>query len=141
MTGVPAADAVLLPGVPSANVPPRAEAIYPASAPDVRKMLLEAGVEAVWADERPRGYLDLKAAEDWLPIIVFFQDALAGGLGGVLTAVFLEYIGGARAAARSRLHIKVGRVRHEDGTEVEWFEADGDAASSLEALERFLDER
>jgi hypothetical protein len=141
LVAVPAADAVILPGVPSTREPERDEAIYPSSAPDVRKLLLDGGVQVVWADDRQRGYLDLKAAEHWLPVVVFFQDALANGLGGVLTAAFLEYIGGARAAARSRLHLKVGRARDEHGAEVEWLEADGDAKSCLEALERFLEER
>lgn len=137
---VPVGDAVLVPGVPSARVPERDEAIYPASAPDIRKILVEAGFDATWADEQPRGYLDLKAAEVWLPIIVFLNNALANGLGGVLTAAFLQYVGGARAGA-TRLHVKVGRVRQDDGTEVDWLEADGDAASTLEAVERFLEER
>jgi hypothetical protein len=135
---MPRADAILVPGVPSAAVPEREEAVYPSSAPDIRKLLLEGGVDAVWLDDRPRGYLDLKAAEDWLPILVFTQDALANGLGGVLTAAFLHYVDRARTA-RTKLHLKVGRIRRKD-EEIEWLEADGDADGVLEALGKFLDE-
>lgn len=88
LPSVAAAEAVIVPGVPSARVPEREQAIYPASAPDIRKMLLDAGVNVAWADERSRAYLDLKANEQWLPVIVFMQEALANGLGGVLTAAF-----------------------------------------------------
>jgi hypothetical protein len=71
-----------------------------------------------------------------MPIVVFTSDALANGLGGVLTAAFLEIVGKARAG-RTRMHARVGRMRSDD-IEVEWLDVDGPADAALEAIDRFL---
>ena len=130
-------DAIVLPGVPRVATPDVTEDPYPGTTIDVIKILRAEGVKVDYADpERPRVTVELKAAEIWLPIVVFTSEALANGLGGVLTAAFLEIVGKARAR-RARLHARVGRMRGND-VEVEWLDVDGPADAALEAIDRFL---
>jgi hypothetical protein len=133
-------DAVVFPGVPRVATPDVDEDPYPSSTIDVIKILRSEGVRVDYADpERPRVSVDLKAAEVWLPIVVFTSEALANGLGGVLTAAFLEMVGRARAG-KTRLHARVGRIRSDD-LEIEWLDVDGPADAALEAIERFFGDR
>jgi hypothetical protein len=130
-------DAIVLPGVPGVDTPGVDEDPYPASTIDVIKILRAEGIQVDYAQPtRPRVSVDLKAAEVWMPIVVFTSEALANGLGGVLTAAFLEIVGKARAG-RTRMHARVGRMRSDD-IGVEWLDVDGPAEAALEAIERFL---
>lgn len=131
-------DAVVFPGVPRLRTPAVDEDPYPTATIDVIKILRSEGVKVDYVDPaRPRVTVDLKAAEVWLPIVVFTSEALANGLGGVLTAACLELVGKARGG-KTRLHARVGRMRTED-VEIEWLDVDGSADAALEAIERFFD--
>jgi hypothetical protein len=131
-------DAIVFPGVPRVDTPEVDEDPYPTATIDVIKILRSEGVTVDYVDPaRPRITVDLKAAEVWLPIVAFTSEALASGLGGVLTAAFLEMIGKARVG-KTRLHARVGRTRTDD-VEIEWLDVDGPADAALEAIERFLD--
>ena len=91
-------DAVVFPGVPRVRTPDVDEDPYPTATTDVIKILRSEGVKVDYVDPtRQRVTVDLKAAEVWLPIVVFSSEALANGLGGILTAAFLEMVGKARA--------------------------------------------
>lgn len=130
-------DAVVFPGVPRVDTPDVDEDPYPSATIDVIKILRSEGVKVDYADpSRPRVTVDLKAAEVWLPIVVFTSEALANGLGGVLTAAFLEMVGKARAG-KTRLHARVGRIRSDD-LEIAWLDVDGPADAALEAIDRFF---
>jgi hypothetical protein len=133
-------DAVVFPGVPRVGTPGVDEDPYPTLTIDVVKILRSEGVRVDYVDpERPRVTVDLKAAEVWLPIVVFTSEALANGLGGVLTTAFLEMVGKARAG-KTRLHARVGRIRS-DELEITWLDVDGPADAALEAIERFFGDR
>ena len=131
------ADILLVPGLPDYSVPDRDEALYPPSAVDLVKIAREAGVSIDFADDGNRAYVGLKAAEIWMPIVVFLNNATAAGLGVVIGDWFRTLIGGAREG-ETRLHVKVGK-QDADGETVEWLTAHGDADDVLEALTRFLE--
>lgn len=131
-------DAVIFPGVPRVLTPDVDDDPYPTATIDVIKILRSEGVKVDYVDPaRPRVTVDLRAAEIWLPIVVFTSEALANGLGGVLTAAFLELVGKARSH-KTRLHARVGRMRIND-VEIEWLDVDGPADAALEAIEQFFD--
>ena len=121
-----------MPGLPDYAVPVRDEALYPPSATDLMKLARAAGVAVEYADDGERAYVGLKAAEVWMPIIVFMNNAMAAGLGVVIGDWFRELLGTVRDG-RLRLHVKVGK-EEADGKTVEWMTAHGEAEEVLASI-------
>lgn len=127
-------DALVVPGLPGrAGDPEAAEnAIYPSSTIDVIKLLREQGIAVDYAAvDKPRAELALKAAELWVPLIIFARDVLADGGAHVLVDVVWDRLHG-RNHGKSILHLKVGS-RDADG-QVVWFESHGHADDVLDAF-------
>lgn len=129
----PAAEVVVLPGLPGWF--PNDNQIrhpFPNTTTDVVKVLRGQGlsVEHVVAREG-RQIIALKAAEYWLPILVFSYEVAvnvsAELLAGVITQLF-----GAVQLRRDRLHVRYGH-RLPDGT-VSYFEAHGPGDEVVKAI-------
>lgn len=103
---------------------------YAADTDDIIKILAESKITLVYDREGDRDRLVLKSADWWGPILIFGQQALAGGLGNILANAVWELIGKRR---HTRIHLDVGSARTTDG-EVVWFKGDGPAPDVLEAL-------
>ena len=130
----PAADVVVLPGLPgwSGTANDRVQNPYPETTLDMVKFLRSNGRTVEHALERgERQEVSLNAAEFWVPVLVFANDL------GIETSVKLlvlaiRQIMGALQLSRTKLHVRFGRQRP-DGT-VEYFEGHGDADKVLEAI-------
>jgi len=130
------ADILIVPGLPDYQVPETDQALYPTNVADLVKIAREAGFSIDYADDGNRAYFGLKAAEVWIPIITFVNEAVAAGFGVVIGDWLRELIG-TEEGRRTRLHVKVGK-KQVDGDTVEWMTANGDADEVLQALETFL---
>ncbi|HUY25472.1 MAG TPA: hypothetical protein VMV09_09255 [Candidatus Saccharimonadales bacterium] len=105
---------------------------YAPDSDDLIKILAESGL--VLKYEQPaesRDRLLLKSADWWGPILLFTQQALAGGAGNVLANAVWEMVG--RTNPRRQLHIEVGSERTPEH-EVTWFKGHGPAEDVLKAL-------
>jgi len=136
--GTGQSDAVVIPGVPGVHLPPDAPDTYPSLTIDLIKILRGAGLTIDYAEpDSEKAWAELLGAEVWVPIIVFAQQAIAAGVGGVLTAAVLELVGKVRAS-RSKLHVKIGRLISRNET-VAWLEATGTVDDVLKAVKTFLE--
>lgn len=132
------ASILIVPGLPDYRVPESDMALYPTNVVDLMKIAREAGFPIEYADDGNRAYVGLKAAEIWMPIIVFLNNAMAAGFGVIVGDWLRGSIGHvSEGRAKTRLHVKVGK-KQTDGEIVEWMTANGDADEVLEALETFL---
>jgi hypothetical protein len=130
-------DVLILPGLPGRVSSPQVggTAVYPTMTIDVMKLLREEGLRVEYAPtDEPRAELALKAAEHWVPVVLFAREVLVDGGAHAFVEVIWDRIRG-RRNAKSILHLKAGR-RDGDGA-VEWFESDGRADDVLEAFERW----
>jgi len=111
---------------------------YPSSTTDVIKVLCEADLNIDYADRAThRAEVAQKAADWWLPVIVFLEPAAAHLAGALMAEAILSLLG-RRRADHSLLHVKVGKIE-KSGTRIEWFEAHGNGHDVLEALKTFGD--
>lgn len=105
---------------------------YAPDSDDLVKILAEGGLTLEY--EQPaetRARLLLKSADWWGPILLFTQQALAGGAGNVLANAVWELVG--RTNSRRQLHIEVGSERTPE-SERAWFRGHGPAEEVLNAL-------
>ena len=130
------ADVVVVPGLPGRRWPDGDEVTYPVDAVDFVKLAREAGLSPTYARADRPSYVDLKAAEHWLPVFVVAEEAVAAGAGTIIADVIKRLIRWP-TTRRTLLHVRLGRVKTDDA-EVEFLEAAGDAEDVLEAVERFL---
>ena len=102
--------ALIVPGLPGRGSDPEAaeNALYPGSTIDVMKLLREQGVVVDYAPvDKPRAEIELKAAELWVPLIIFAKDVLIDGGAHALVEVIWDRLHGRRTHAI--LHLQVGR--------------------------------
>ena len=132
--------ALIVPGLPGRADDPEAveNALYPSSTIDVVKLLREHGIAVDYAPvDKPRAELSLKAAELWVPLIIFARDVLAEGGAHVLVDVVWDRLHG-RNHGKSILHLNVGS--RGAGGQVEWFESHGHADDVLAAFALWAEE-
>lgn len=131
-------DAVIVPGIPGMAV----ETLdvegpaFPSTTTDVLKVLREQGLRVEYVDPSgPHPLISHKAADWWVPIVVFIQTGAATTVGNLLSHAIITLLGPKRAES-SVLHVKVGVV-HAGQDRIEWFEGHGKGADVLKALRIF----
>ena len=142
----PDADVVIIPGIPGWSYPAdedKLQSPYPTTTIDMAKILRSEGLTVEHALPRgERQEISLKAAEYWLPVLVFSEavnttddlplavDLLIGAITKLLGALLLR---------RPRLNVRFGQGQP-DGT-VDFFEAHGDADSVFTAMRTYEEAR
>jgi hypothetical protein len=110
------------------------KALYPIASPALAKRLRESGLEVEFADAKEqRAYLELRAADLILPILVFTSQALASGAGDLLAGAVREMFGKTRGSSRGRLVLQVGREDTPSGQTL-WFKGSGSQDDVLKAF-------
>lgn len=134
----PDADVVIIPGIPGWSYPDDKDELrnpYPTTTTDIAKMLRLEGLTVEHALARSeRQEIGLKAAEWWLPVLVFAVD-VAANTSGTLLAAAVTRLFGPLALRRSRLHVRFGQ--HQRGGTVNYFEAHGEADKVLTAMRTY----
>lgn len=132
-------DAVIVPGIPGFEI----EALdvegpaFPSSTTDLMKVLREQGLHVEFEDpDSPHPLVSHKAADWWIPIMVFIiETGVASTAGNLLSHAIISLLG-AKKAESSVLHVKVGVVQA-GRDKIEWFEGHGKGADVLKALRIF----
>jgi hypothetical protein len=138
--GVPSAwpagtDVLVLGGLPTGDPEglDEGQVPLPEDTTNVVKLLREQGlavVHAVAADRRVE--VGRWSADYLMPILMFAQEAIAGGAGNILASIILERM--RHLAPGAQLHVRVAKVRTKD-MQADWFEADGPPDKVIEALQ------
>lgn len=127
-------DALVLPGMPGRPSPGGVESPYPDLTTDIVKLLREQGLSVDYAQAREqRQTVTLKAAEFWVPILVFTADAAANGAGALLAQSIMALLGKAQSR-RQLLHVRCG---YQTDKETRWFQGDGPPDDVLKALRQW----
>lgn len=129
-------DVLIIAGIPDMKMTSLDDGrpVYPGTATDTAKILREIGLRVGWQHEKPdRAIVEHKAADHWLPILVFAQEAVANGAGTLFAQAIITLLGKA-TAERSTLHVEFQRKR---GNKTETFKASGPGKGVLEAMREF----
>lgn len=132
--GVKADQLVFLPGSNDAE-----DSAYMSTAGDLYKLCIERGLDARWAQpQAQRRFLALRSADVFLPTLAFIGgEILTAGGAAILSECIRHFLTRAPSLRDVKLFVRVVRVQHEDGSNAEWFEANGPADAVLEALEKW----
>lgn len=134
----PAADIVVLPGLPGWRGPGSDRDIanpYPSSTPDFVKALCNEGLHIQYTVSRDdRSTISLKSAELWVPILVFALQDMTQVPSEILTTAILKVFG-RWLSDDSRLHVHFMQ-KNADGSTHE-FKANGKAREVLQAIRLF----
>jgi hypothetical protein len=133
------AQVVVVPGLPGRRWEIGDELHYPVDTVDFVKLVSEAGLSPAYARQGDASYVELKAAEHWLPVFVVAEEAIAAGAGALIADVIKQLVR-FPSQRRTLLHARVGRARSKAG-EAEFLEVTGEAENVLAALELFLAEK
>ena len=134
----PGIDVLILPGLVGKREGPMStgELPYPPSTADFRKVFAAAGLRVEYSvDASERVTLSLKAADWWVPVLLFAQGVVQSGLGNLVYDYIRERLSDDELKTTA-LHMRVGR-EEADGTRT-WYEASGPGSEVLKGYKKWL---
>lgn len=125
-------DVTVQPGLPGRADPEGVDGgVYPNTTTDIVKLLREQDLRVEYVQTRDqRSTLTLKAAEWWIPILVFAYQVDISLCGTLLANAVAELF--PDREPKPILHVKCGRETADQ--QIDWFEADGPSDKVIEAL-------
>jgi hypothetical protein len=125
----------VLPGLPGRlSTPDDPGPVYPASTLPLVKLARQAGHRVILTASGDLREVSHHSADQWLPLLNFGIDVLAGGAGNVLASLLMSWFDRG-AADRAVVHIR-WQAQGADGS-VRLFEFDGDSRAAIQAAQIF----